>query len=241
MPTITIRVSDDVRDDIEDLATARGMTVSELLRTQIDALRGRGEETDGPTTPLALGDVQRLILSQQHEILAALRADDPGDVEYHQKRMAALQGGYTLEYSDEFASISPELSREDCRLVMDILDMFRLTSHALTQLSDDERVALGEDVRETLEFNGFDLNDTLEGHMLEYVRYLVSNRRWAEVEPRLSDMYDGGNSHCPMLPMYKRMLTVHQQIRAQRRADRGASRSVYEYDADDLRAIAAAG
>lgn len=169
-----------------------------------------------------------------HEHLARVPGEDD-DVEYHRRMVEVLDNGYAGDYDHAFGSVHPELSRSDCEIVCDVLDMFRVIQASLTKLFEAERATLGEHADMALEFAGFDANDPLEASMLAYVRYLVSTDRWEEVAPYLDDEHDLGNSHHQTLPSYRRMLTVYKPIYSGRIRERGLS-GMY-LGPDDLRQV----
>ncbi|SDC45659.1 YfbU family protein [Nocardioides lianchengensis] len=237
MPPLTIRVDDATRRALEELAASQRTNVSDLLRSQINSLLGREEEVGGRPAPVGLTKLQRQLLVQNHEILAKL-SKDRHDIEYHESMIEVLQRGYTLEYEKEFGGIWEELSPENCRIVMDILDMFRVCGAAVEKLTKKERETLGEDNLRELSFGGFDGNDSVEIHMLGYVRHLVATGRWGEVSTRIDDKHDGGNSHAPMLVSYRRMVVTYRAVLKERREAGGGFSSVYDFSLDDLERIA---
>ena len=116
MASVTIRLEDEKRDELERLARQRGSTVSDMLRIAIDGLLRRD-------VPLTLDMVARRSLALSHEILAHLDPD-PDAQQAHRRSIRVLSGGYTSEYPREFYSIDTESSLDDGGLVMDVLDMF---------------------------------------------------------------------------------------------------------------------
>jgi len=214
MANVAIRVDDNTRDELEQLARTRGVTVSVLLRDQIDALLGRNVPIRDDL-PHGLSFQQRLLLAQQHEILALIHADDE-DGEYesrqHQRMAEVLREGYAGEYDMICDGMEPEMPRSECKLVWDILNMFRVLSTSIDRLSVADRATLGDDNEHRLRFGGFDLNDSREGRLLGYVRYLVDTDRWTEIKPQLAEIGDDGNSHGRRLPSYERMLAVYRPI-----------------------------
>ena len=124
------------------------------------------------------------MFSLLHRILGRVLPEEgndvDGDLEYQLKGVFALERGFTRKYSTEYSVLYPELSRRDCVRVMDILDMFRMTTFsakglAKAGLSHDDAI-----VRE-LHFTGFDFNDELEGQKGDYVAYLVDQGKWSEI------------------------------------------------------------
>jgi len=213
MATLTLRVDDAVRDRLDTVARGRGATVSELLRGAIDDLLGESREWTAKHVPQSLTVVERQILALQHRILARLVGDDgnreDGDTAYQFDRAAVLESGFSQEYWVEFAGIEPELSKAECGLVMDVLDMFRALHLSVSVLDAD---AIPERLRPLLEFSGFDLNDPLEGAMLAYARYLIGQGKWTTLADVFSEDNDHGNSHAALLDAYRRMLAVFTPI-----------------------------
>jgi uncharacterized protein len=125
MATVTIRLDNEKREELEEIARTRGVTLSVLLRDQIDTLLGRHVpmRDDVPHTP---SFQQRQMLAQQHEILALLHADDEYESRHHHTMAEVLREGYAGEYDTVFGAIQPEMPRSECKLLWDILDMFRM-------------------------------------------------------------------------------------------------------------------
>jgi uncharacterized protein YfbU (UPF0304 family) len=234
MATITLRLEDGARHELEEFAAAHGLSVSEVLRSAIDRLLGRDVQMSRTDVPSTINMANRKLLSMLHELLARVPGEDD-DVEYHRHMVEVLDNGYAGEYGHAFRSVHPELSRSDCELVWDVLDMFRVVQASLTKLSNAERVSLGEQADLALEFAGFDANDPLEASMLAYVRYLVSTDRWEEIATYLDDKHDRGNSHHRTLPSYCRMLAVYKPIYSGRIRERGVGGM--HLGPDDLRQV----
>ena len=98
MATVTLRVDDRTKEDLDALARSRGTTITDLLRPLIDELTGRATKEPG-AYPVHLTLVERRILSMQHEILARL---DPDLEDIHRLRSEALDNGFAAAYSEEF-------------------------------------------------------------------------------------------------------------------------------------------
>ncbi len=237
MATLTIRLDDEARDALEELARTNGVNLSSLLREQVDVLLGRGVPMKRADVPRSLSMAERCLLALHHETLAILKAGDEHEAEYHANMATVLRAGYTAEYEDAFAGIDVELSRTECRLVWDILDMYRVLDAAIRELSESERAELGDVAIGRLRFMGFDLNDPLEGRMLFYVRYLVQTDRWTELAERLDAIGDRGNAHHRCLPRYETMLSVYTPIYEDRLRRRGFSVDVWRFSVDELRQI----
>ncbi|MEU4599928.1 YfbU family protein [Nocardia sp. NPDC023988] len=235
MATVTLRVDEETREELEALARVKTTSVSALLRNQIAQLLGRGVEMDRADVPHSLTMAERLILSQQAKILAALYPDNAAD---HLRQGEALDEGYAGEYDSVFGAIRPELSRTECQLLWDILDMFRILDGSIANLSREDRNALGEDRIDQLRFQGFDLQDEVEARLLSYTRFLVRTERWEEIAPRLAEIGDDGNSHHRCLPFYQGKLEVFQQIRTARHRKRGYGLSALYFDLAELIEVA---
>lgn len=245
MAVLNIRVEDRIRDQLKEIADADGVTVSEYVRDLVLAAivpvyesdDDHGEEEPAPES-MRIAD--RQVLSLLHRILARVLPDDAndvdGDTEYQLKRAEVIEAGFTGEYWREVAGFRRELSKRDCDRVLDILDMFRVITHSIQRL-EKQGATLDEDLAYELEFQGFDYRDGLEGHMASYVKFLMSDGRWAELQPQL-EHHDNGNSHHQVLDGYLRMLAEHRRIKDSR--GRGFRREDYFLSMDELEQIAAA-
>ncbi|NKY54552.1 YfbU family protein [Nocardia vermiculata] len=200
-----------------------------------DDLINRRTDDVSVAVPTSMTMTERLLLANQERILAALVSDD---ADYYTRRSEILEEGYTAEYGDVFAAVEPELTRTECGLVWDLLDMFRILSTSIEELSPADRATLGEQRINRLRFRGFDLADELEGRLLSYVRYLVRGERWAEIGPRLEEIGDNGNSHHRCLPFYRLLLATYRPIIDARTAERGHSLDAYRLDLEQLTELA---
>lgn len=223
MPTITLRLDERTKNDLEAIARGRNMTLSELIRTHLDTLLVReGDPEDevakrGDVTPRSLTAVERQQLALLHRILARLVADDngpDGDKAYQLERAEVLENGFVNEYDTEFAGIYPELSAKESMFVLDVLDLFRIATYSIDRLEKDG-AEVDSDLIRSLRFSGFDANDTREAHMLSYARYLIDDGRWTELQAFFDK--DGGNSHMPRAAVYERMLEEHRRIKSDKR------------------------
>jgi uncharacterized protein YfbU (UPF0304 family) len=244
MAVLNIRVEDRIRDQLKEMADAEGVTLSEYVRDLVMAAVvpvyqqpvRHGDEPAPETMRIA----DRQMLSMLHRILARVLPEDGSDVDgdagYQLRRARVIEAGFTGEYWQEVAGFHTELSKRDCGRVLDILDMFRMITFSIRRL-EKEGTTVSEELSHALEFQGFDGNDGLESHMASYVEFLMSDGRWAELQPQL-DRNDGGNSHHRVLDTYMRMLAEHRRIKDSR--DRGSRRDDYLLSMDELEQIAAA-
>ena len=144
---------------------------------------------------------ERLAFIYQLRMLEALHPNEAAD--FAQKR-TALEDGFALHYDWLFESLSDELSEEECREVLDILDMYRAITFGLQKL--DKSDALRE--HHLAKFRGFDGNN--EGQVMAYVRYfIVDLDRYPELKEGKLPSF---NSHTPMLATYQEMFQRWKEI-----------------------------
>lgn len=252
MPTLTVRVDDDIYEDLARIAAAREITMSEFVR------RALAEATDRPSTPDrhasetpdTLSAVNRLQLSLLHRILGRVLdgfGDDgtgvEGDREYQELRARVLEAGYVADYDDEFIAIEPELPRRESGWVMDVLDMFTHLEHSLSRLTESDRQVLDKEVSvRSLTFWGFDANYPDESRWLRYARHLIATDRWMNLAEHFDDQHERGNSHMPTTDLYRRMLAEFTPIWKDklRAAQQDYSGGAYVLTVDELRRVARA-
>lgn len=244
MAVLNVRIDDDAYERLRGLADADGLSLSEyvrdLLLEVVVPVSGRSDHGDQPA-PESFGVRDRLILSMLHRILARVLPEDAngedGDEAYQLKKAEILESGFTGEYWFEVAGFETELSKQDCKRVIDILQMFRIITFSIDRLANDGHPVDGK-LASRLRFSGFDHNDALEGHMARYVRFQMSDgRHWEELRPQVEES-DNGNSHMQMLAVYLRMLTEYRRIMKGR--ERSYSRDAYLLSAEELGSIEAA-
>lgn len=73
--------------------------------------------------------------------------------------------------------------------------------------------------------------------MMKHLRFLVSGGRWSEIEARLDDVGDQGNSPSPMLKRYERMLAIYQPLFQDKLRTTGIDAALH-FDVTELQAIA---
>lgn len=241
MAVLNIRVEDRIRDQLKEMADDQGVTLSEHVRNLVmeavvPVFEQEVKHGDEPPQE-SLRIIDRQILSLRHRILGRVLPEDAndvdGDLEYQLMRAQLLEAGYTGEYWYETAGFQTELSQRDCGRVKDILDMFRIITYSIDRL-DQEAPEIEENLRHSLEFMGFDHNDALEGHMANYVEFVMRDDRWTELKPQL-ERHDHGNSHHRVLDMYMRMLAEYRRIMDGR--GRGFSRMDYFLSLEELEQI----
>lgn len=138
---------------------------------------------------------ERLFLSNQLKILEKTY---PDEAEYYAKHRKAIEMGYSLHYDGVAEHLYNEMSEEECREVINILDMYRALTFSYKNLEDKSGI---EERR--IEFPGFDGNN--ETDQMAYTEYFINDlNRFDEL--RDNSEFPDYNSHCPMLDKYRKML-----------------------------------
>lgn len=155
---------------------------------------------------------ERLSLVLQLRTLQKLSEDY--EKEDYQNMITALLHGYTLHYGDLFNEFyEKELSIEECRYVLRILEMYRGIIFSFIEL---ERCCTLKSLKEEdVMFPGFDGNDDKESSYMGYARYFVRDLgRYDEIKDRTTDDF---NSHMNMCSKYDRMLEIWNSLDSLRR------------------------
>lgn len=143
---------------------------------------------------------ERLILSNQFKILEKLY---PDEANYYAQHRKAIENGYKLHYGWLAEHLYDEMTEEECREVIDILDMYRALTFSYKDLDDKSEI----DEKE-IRFPGFDGNN--ETSQLSYTNYFIIDLgRFNEL--RDNSEFPDFNSHCLMMDKYKRMLNAWNQ------------------------------
>ncbi len=149
---------------------------------------------------MKLSKFERFIISNQFKILEKLY---PEEADYYASSRKAIEEGYTLHYDWITDHLYDEFSIEDCKKVLDILDMYSSIKYSYDRIDDKE------DIETTfLTFPGFDGNN--ESHHMVYTQYLINDLdRFPEL--KYDQKYPDFNSHMPTLQKYRNMLTKWNQ------------------------------
>jgi hypothetical protein len=144
---------------------------------------------------------ERVIIANQFKILEKLY---PEEAEYYSNHRRALECGYKLHYADIVENFYDEMSEEECREVIDILDMYRALTDSYNRLPDKA----GINERE-IRFAGFDGNEETSQYL--YAQYfIVDLDRFQELT--YGQIHPDLNSHWPKLDKYRAMLEVWKPI-----------------------------
>lgn len=225
--TISIRVEDDLKELADDAAGGQGLSVSEWIRQLMREALGLDVEEWSAPASLSKRDRSQLVLL--HRIARAVSEDEP---EYHDHMIEVLEHGFTGEYPDGFAALYDELPLSECRLVWDLLDMFRVIESSVREIGPERMIEIDKHVVGGSGFRGFDFNDPREARLADYAEHLVRKGRWEELAVYFDPEHEGGNSHSPMLGSYLAMLDVFQPI--WREMVHGVGRGRYVLNEDEL-------
>jgi uncharacterized protein len=146
-----------------------------------------------PESKMELTLKDRLMLVNQYMILEKLY---PHDADHYASLRTAVASGYVLHYADCVEWFFGELSKDDCREVLDILSMYSSLNFGFKDLHAASGIDLGR-----IKFIGFDGNN--EAKLVGYTNYLIEDLGKFE---ELKNHNPGFNSHCPMLEQYRGML-----------------------------------
>ncbi len=136
----------------------------------------------------------RLFLSNQYRILEKLY---PEDAEHYGTCRTVVENGFELNYSELTRPLDENtLSRDECKEVLDILDMYSALHFSYRDLTDKAGID-----SKAVQFPGFDSNN--EADQLTYARFFVETLgRYEEFGGQIR------NSHMPLIEAYRRMLNA---------------------------------
>lgn len=166
---------------------------------------------------ITLDKKERLFLSNQLEILKNQRIimnsltggkESDVDMSYYDNKIKALREGFELHYEDAFDDIYDGLSIEDCKFVLDVLEMYRGITYSYMALKRDKK--LDKVCDSDIAFPGFDLNTETEYY--SYCKYFILDLdRYSEIQQYAGEHFDY-NSHTSMtIPKYRRQLKIWQE------------------------------
>lgn len=208
MPTISFRIDDELKERIDVLAESQGFNTSALFR---DALADKVEELEAgdEKAQFRISLKERLSLVLQLRILEKLSVDEHERAEYAQQ-ITLLTSGYELHYRDLVEWFDVGFSARWCREVIDILSMFADLNWAFDNMSAEQQATVD---RHAITFIGFDGNN--ETPQMAYAKFFMFDMdRFQSLHKQGQET--GLNSHCPMLPAYRRMLGMFRTIKVPR-------------------------
>lgn len=136
---------------------------------------------------------ERLQLSFQLRILEKLYPDEQ---EYYANHRKAIEEGYQLHYDWITENLSDGLTKDECKFVLEVLDMYSSLHFSVREFKDSDLTI------ESVKFPGFDGNN--ETMFMAYTKYFIEDLdRFSEIQESTNGYY---NSHTKMIPKYKKML-----------------------------------
>jgi uncharacterized protein len=141
---------------------------------------------------MKLSKVERLQIANQFKILSLL---DEHERDHYERMVKIFENGYELQYGDATEHFSEGLSADDCRYVLDVLDMFRMMQRAYDDLEDKSGIK-----ENRVTFLGFDGNH--EPALMGYARFFCEDMKRYEDLRRVPSF----NSHMSTTGLYRQML-----------------------------------
>ena len=147
---------------------------------------------------MKITDIEKIILINQYKILSKLY---PEDTNFYETNIKILESGYTLHYTDLTYCIDhTEMTEDECKEVLAILDIYRLLSFSVDDLGESGDVDF---TGKKIFFPGFDGN--YEANYLSYTKFFLHTLdRFQELHHTGS--FPDYNTHCPVLDQYRKML-----------------------------------
>lgn len=146
---------------------------------------------------MELTDVERQILYNQSLILSFLDKDNA--YAEHDQNMKILESGYSMFYEEVVHMYDNTHTDDDCKLVVNILHMFRHLYYSLQELDNPD-----EELVRKLTFSGFD------GHTKYYgfARFLIKDRnKWTEFKNSELDSHGS-----PGIDTYISLLSAYNEL-----------------------------
>ncbi|MDX7931357.1 YfbU family protein [Acinetobacter baumannii] len=139
---------------------------------------------------------ERLILINQYKILASLESDN---AKYYNELIQILENGYQIFYSSIDQWLESEMTIEDSRFVLEILDLYRSLEDLKRRTQDQNLLDHPYSI-----FKGFDGNN--ESEYISFTRFLIDVQGKFQEQKKYLFENDHLNSHMPMVSKYKKML-----------------------------------
>ncbi len=153
---------------------------------------------------MGLSKKERLILINQYQILKKLY---PENLSYFDEIIEILEEGYEIFYDSLFNSIFDEMPIDKSRIVLDILDIYRIIEDYKEKNSKDDDV-----IKNSWSFfNGFDGNN--ESEYLGFTRFLIEKQHKFTEQLKYKKDTDSFNSHKRItLSKYKSMIEKWDEL-----------------------------
>jgi uncharacterized protein YfbU (UPF0304 family) len=210
---VTVRLRPETKTALEGVARSRGERPTETMRRILE--EASGTSTDTAWQPRSFTEVQRMTLIRQLDILTLL---DPDRRDDYARDRAILAHGYTGRYASVHPHLDEELSRDDCRLVEQLIEDIDVLDRSVEALPADSqtRHLVSPVIRDDL-YRGFSrVEGVAGGRMAEYARFLVDGREDLPEQLRDSFTTVGNDRDLPaQSPRYRELerLVAHYQTR----------------------------
>jgi hypothetical protein len=139
------------------------------------------------------------MLINQYRILTLL---DPENKEEYETNIKALEDGYQFAYEELVDYLSETFADEECRFVIDTLNMFEMIARAV----DEKKIIIPENLKWKSHFIGFGDNQG-ESVYNGYSRFLI-HKEGKFPRFRNTELH----SPVPTKDRYKRMLEIWEQL-----------------------------
>ena len=175
---------------------------------------------DSPRAPISLTPIERAVLVNQLEVRKALSGSDDFD-----ESIEILRAGHEVLYDTVLADYLEPVAHADGKLVIEVLTMFRAFLGYVKECPDDVEMVTNTDLR----FAGFDERTEL-GH-LSFTRFLLYKQKKFPELLGIARQTDGAKSHVPMTGMYRRLLTLWNDVPEKGRLTRETIRRIFPANA----------
>lgn len=200
MATVSFRVNDELKRELDELSAEKGINLSKLFRQALENIKDDLLFGSHERAGLQLTLKDRLLLSNQYRVLELLDPDAGGT---HRRHRDIVEHGYEIHYRSLADDFNADLNLDLCREVLDVLDMYAALTLSYRHAGDVSGID-----EAGIRFEGF--SSDFEDEMLAYARYFILK---LDRYPALRDGAAGNFlSTGPMLDIYRRMLKVWTEI-----------------------------
>ncbi len=175
---------------------------------------------------MKLSKIERLILANQYEILAALNCNDEAMEKDYLKRKEIIENEYLFDYEEDLfgAMQDNKMSEKEYLEVRVILTMYNDIQYSYNNLSDKDKEGINE---KEIIFEGFDMHSEVK-----YCRYAEFFLKFKAASAFLPKRSSDLNSHFPSLGKYREMYSAWKAI---------SNRSPKNSNAEQIRSVLTAG
>lgn len=164
---------------------------------------------------LELSLKERLLLANQYQILSRIAGNDLEAGMYNELAII-FTNGYVRDYEDSIELFSDELSNEECKFVIDVLELYRDLYWSWEKSIEIQNNIRKQDVL----FKGFDLNDSVQVKYYSYYQFMVGIQgKWNEIKQLIEEKEIAGyNSHGfgPSMSKLSKMISRRLDLKKQK-------------------------